>query len=337
MSYKAAPEVPGEDLRLADLKERLGSLEASQSSARRRLTPRNLALLAGLGMAGLFGGWKLFDHSGDYKVYQPTKAQFELIDNELAVGTWNAHNEAAKRRFQIRNLMERNNLDALAIQEVNAGDAKVLSQTLKGWYVTFGLGDAKQHPLEGGYGDVTITRQKPKNIQTRIIRGTGPLTSTINTVSNVSNDGIQEDREATALTIKVLTNEGYRDVRIINSHIAGWNPIYKLDIHNRQFRELADFARSQIKENRPTVLMGDFNADNEEALRVVGDAGFQLPFNAASTSTGKFQVIDHIAYYPGGLLGYTHPEVLDQYKTDHYAKITRWTLPLGGIIDTPRT
>lgn len=339
-SASQIPVVP--DLRVVNLFEENARLEKNNAGLREHHVSHSLKIkLGGVTLAGIAalsfaaGLWKGIDRSGEYKYYQSTVQEFNLIDNELRVGSWNMHDETWARRDEIRKLMKQQRLDALLLQEVNASDAELLSTFFPDLDIVFGLADKKQQPLDGGYGNLLLSGQKMKAIYAKSLEGTGLLTSAARTLKGAFDDtahadsslsntkaGLQESRQILAATIKVLTSEGYKDVRIVTSHISG-----SQIVHGSQFEGLLSFLKSDTSPGRLTVFCGDLNEEGTVALKF-GKIGFITPVLERATSSSKLK-IDHCAYSAAGAVALGHTRVLGNYFTDHAAIIYSNTFPLA--------
>lgn len=317
---------------------------ATPTSESHRRWPR-IATFAAVGVLALGGvkeAWdRIVNTSGEYTLVSPRHTVPQFIDGRHVVGDWNMHDETAARTDQIRVLAERHELDVIALQEVSADDARALSDELPDWYVAFVMGDRKQRPLEGGYGDVLMSRQKPEDIATASINGTSMVDSAIRAANGLfddiaeaattgavdlrhTKDGMQEYRAAIAFTVKVRDGNGeLKDVRMMTGHIA-----HNEVVHAKQLQELMEFIKDNVKHGRPTIFCGDLNALPEEVILKFAELGFIVPETRHTSLSHK--TIDYCAYDPEDVLGLGRVTVLKQPRTDHFQLIGEWNSQAAG-------
>ena len=126
---------------------------------------------------------------------------------------------------------------------------------------------------------------------------------------------------------------GGRVVDVVNTHLA-WQP-EAAPVRARQIADLMDWLP---KDGTPLIVMGDFNAVQEDAgLNVLTDPRFfsALPRGAAETTLNPAKghaprVIDHVfveaAYFePGGASVIGAAPTDGEYPSDHF-----------GVAATPR-
>jgi endonuclease/exonuclease/phosphatase family metal-dependent hydrolase len=285
---------------------------------------------AALTLAGVSYGVHAYTNDpGQVDSYAPRHPIAPAIDDTLRIGSWNMHNEAAARANQISKFIRTDRLDALLLQEVNRQDAVRLSTLLPQYNQKFVLADVNQHPLEGGYGNMIISRQPLRDVHTQSFQGTGPVRTLTETSTIASNDawgdqsftnvfdGRQESRAAISGTIKMRSQGRLRDVRIATAHIAGG--LYP-DIHRSQFKSLFKFIADETTSDRPTIFCGDLNAGDNEVMPASAQIKFIPDINPGRTSTSSPKKIDHCIYSDAGMLQI--PRIMvTKFRTDHYAKM----------------
>lgn len=297
---------------------------------RKRAVMFGTAALASLGVA-----WKYMNQPENAEHFLPTVHRVATVDNIQKFGSWNMHGEAAERTQQIRQLARSQDLDALALQEVSQSDVAPIEQAMPEWHIVYKLADKKQHILEGGYGNMILTRQPPRDIQSRTFKGTSLGTTATRTVAGAGEDlidgnanlantrnGLQENRAAVAETIRLYSSGKLIDVRLATAHLAG-----HLDphLHQRQLSGLLAFLKENTKPDRPTIFMGDLNAGSTEVIPAFASIGFVSP-DTGGTSVTSGRTIDHVAYYVSDGLGLAKVSVLKNPKTDHYPLVAEWDL-----------
>lgn len=285
-------------------------------------------LLAGLAIAT----WNIFDKSGDVQKAEPVTPIPGLADNTHRQLSWNMHNEAGDRWRQIKNLINTKDLDAVSLQEVNRDDFEKLTKKIPDHYMTYALADAKSSPTSGGYGNMIITKQKPKDIDSISLDGSKFWSGVGHTALGFAQDvayadtgldnagkGFQADRSALALTVPVQHGSDQRDVRVITSHIAG-DP----QVHNDQLSKLLKFVDQQSSKASSTIFCGDLNDVPENIIPKFAEIGFITPETKGTWAGPSHKTIDYCAYKPGDTLGLGKVNVLPE-KTDHYALSGIWT------------
>lgn len=286
---------------------------------------RKIAVVGAAALA-LFAGnfvWNKLDNAGDVSSYGPTQPINPVIDNVLRAGSWNMHNELSARFDDIREILDGHKLDVLALQEVGANDARKLQYEFPDWYTTFVMADSKVEPLEGGYGNVLMSRQKPENISSTVIDGTSMSDSVVrffsglgvdmaqaNTALTRAKEGVQEDRASVAITIKIQSGSEQRDVRVITGHISAHH-----DFHEKQLQEQMEFVRENVKDGRPLVFLGDMNSSPSEFIPEAADIGMITPETAETSLSGR--VIDYASYRTEGVLELAKVTIEPRYTTDH--------------------
>ncbi len=287
-----------------------------------------VVLIGGLSIAA----WQLFDKSGDVEKIEPIHPKQQEIDETHRQLSWNMHNEAAKRWRQINTLIQEKDLDVAVLQEVSRKDFKKLASRLPDFYVTYAMADAKSKPDEGGYGNLIISKQKPRDVKGLSLTGSKFLSGVVHTVTGLTQDaayantklsqtgkGFQADRSALAMTLSVRRGEELEDVRVITSHIAGDERV-----HDEQFSDLLDFVRKETAPNRPTVFCGDLNSTPENVIPNFAELGFITPETGGTWTGPSNRTIDYCAYKPNEVFGLGKVAILPE-KTDHYALLGTWT------------
>lgn len=298
-----------------------------------RLGWRKYAAVGSVVVALAFGIWKYLDQSGEIEGYTPDKPVPAAIDNELSVGSWNMRHETAERVGQIAKVIKHGKLDVMALQEVSGNDLDDLAERFPGWHVRSVVTDLAARPLEGGGHNVFMSRQSPKDVETRSLEGTSVLSSIAGVITGLGVDvanadtsfeetksGRQEERAAIAMTIKVRQGEDLRELDIITSHISG-----EPRVHEDQREKLMDFIDDNRDKGRPAIFCGDLNSGPDEVIPDMAELGFITP-QTGRTATGN-KTIDYCSYYEADILGLGDVAVLPNPKTDHYPIIASWKIP----------
>lgn len=301
-------------------------------------------IMAGIALAATtltLAAWARFDHSGDYEYYPPTKSTPLVIDNELMVGVWNMHNEAAERAGEIGEVFKKYKLDAMLLQEVSHDDLLRLRISLSEYHLEWVLADAKQEPSQNGYGDVIISSQKAENVMTRTIEGKGLVDTVKDSVVGITKDAfksyvslentrkaMQEHRAAIAGTIKVLHNNQLQDVRLATTHISA-----QREMHKQQLDAVETFLRDNTSDKLPTLVCGDLNnspAAAEAAFKRV-DGSYEILETGPTTLNGGTP--DNCAIHDEqGIIESFEAHVDKRYKTDHYLVVVQAIFSNGNTI-----
>ncbi|HSW85454.1 MAG TPA: endonuclease/exonuclease/phosphatase family protein [Candidatus Saccharimonadales bacterium] len=299
-------------------------------SHRRRL-PNVVTSFVGavvIGASG-FAAWKLLNKSGEYQHFQPTVAEKAPVDNVERIISWNMEGQTDERIDQLHVLVK--NADVVMLQEVSTADAKILHKDFPAWHIVYALADQKQHWTQGGYGDVQMSRQDPKNIETRSIAGTSLTDTAVRTVAGLPSDvvnlnpnldstkaGWQEQRVVEAETTKVRNSGKLIDIRTINVHISGNN-----SVHTRQLDDAMDFVKGNWKSDEPMVVCGDFNGGAASITSDFVDSRMVTP-----AKEGEFSGYngDFCAYNMAGHLSLARVKVSSEFFTDHYPLKFSWKL-----------
>jgi exonuclease III len=307
----------------------------------KRLRPRSLATCMAVGTLAVFGGTNIYnriEEAGSGKVIHAAEPVTVHPDQDLQMCSLNMHDETANKLGMLTKMISKEDCDPIALQEVNKDDMDLLGSFFPEFNIVTVVADAiKQQPKNGGYGNVLMTRQQPRDIKRLSIKGTpldkGLLAAAGKILPNITvaeawasaSTALQEDRGAVAMTIKVDDVGKDKDLRVITSHIAGLNingqPDFNLwKQHNEQFAKLLGFIKDNTEKGRPTVFCGDLNASKEEVVPAFANLGYVVPTDGVEeTLVDTGEVIDHCAVYEAGILGLGQVEVLKKYKTDHYA------------------
>lgn len=303
---------------------------------------RRLARIGAVGLAAAgasYGIYALANPPGLVESYDPPTAAIHSskaeTDGQLRVGTWNMHDEAAQRASQIIRFAAKERLDVVALQEVSRNDAFKLRYLMPGWHQAFVLADVNQRPLEGGYGNMLLSRVHMRNKDSTVMRGTGPIDAVtgVTTIANEDiwqgkslgnvTDGRQENRAALAETVDVQVGNEKHAIRIITAHIAAG--VKYPQIHKEQMSGLLKFINRNVKDGRPVVFCGDLNATDTEVvpafagIRMIGD--YSAVATTVKANPADSRKIDQCGYIPAGLLGLPTTRVVREFKSDHYAKV----------------
>lgn len=186
---------------VADVERRIGLGDEPPTAA----TPNRLAWVmrraligaAAVVMAGF--AWQSNERSGYVEQSGPVVEQPRQQHNGFRMATWNMHNEAEYRYAQLERLARHFKLDAIALQEVTHDDAETLRWRLSDWHQTYVYGDGNQRVLEGGFGNLLLTRAKPRDIKTRSFPGTSTLDTISRTVTGAADDVVEADPDFSQL------------------------------------------------------------------------------------------------------------------------------------------
>jgi exonuclease III len=320
-------------------REQIDRIDSGRSE--RRLRPRALATYAAIGTLAVFGGTNIYnriEEAGTGKIIHAAEPVTVHPTQELSMCSLNMHDETASKLNMLAKMIKQEDCDPVALQEVNKHDMDLLGTYFPEFNITTVVADAiKQQPNKGGYGNVLMTRQEPRDIKRLSIKGTpldkGVLAAAGKLLPNITaanawasaSEALQEDRGAEAMTISVEENGKKEDLRVITSHIAGFHINGQPDInlwkqHKEQFARLLTFIKDNTEKDRPTVFCGDLNAVNEEVVPAFANISFVVPTEGVDeTLVDTGEVIDHCAVYDAGVLGLGQVSVLKRFKTDHYA------------------
>jgi exonuclease III len=307
----------------------------------RKLRTRSLATFTAIGAFAIFGGANIYNRiegAGSGKVIHAAEPITVHPNQDLRMCSLNMHDETATKLGMLANMIAKEDCDPIALQEVNKDDMDLLGSYFPEFNIVTVVADAiKQQANKGGYGNVLMTRQEPRDVKRLSIKGTpldkglmaaaGKILPNITTADAWASAGtaLQEDRGAVAMTIKEDNDGEEKDLRVITSHIAGYKindqPDFNLwKQHNEQFAELLAFIKDNTEEGRPTVFCGDLNASKEEVVPAFANIGYVVPTDGVEeTLVDTGRVIDYCAVYDAGVLGLGQVDVLKKYNTDHYA------------------
>jgi endonuclease/exonuclease/phosphatase family metal-dependent hydrolase len=281
----------------------------------------------------------LGQETGRIDSYEPSSPVSTHMDNRLIMGSWNMHDEALSRASDIEAAIEKHKLDVLALQEVSYEDYKGIQSYggLTNMYMTYVTADARVRPLEGGYGNVLITAQKPENVESDAVGGTSLLAGAVGMVAglgvdvaqadtslNDTKEASQENRAILSADVQTLDNQDrIQDTRTVTTHIAGDH-----FIHYRQFGKVRDSLVKNSASDIPLVFCGDLN---EQAYSKVTEyfkpLSLKVP-RTGHTSTSN-QTIDYCAYSATGF----DPDSVEikvdyRFVTDHRLLVFQGT-PIG--------
>lgn len=310
----------------------IGPQASGKKETKRFISPKRLITV---GAAVIYLGFSLYQSygkSGEVTSYGPIKEGNELIDDELVVLNWNMHNETSERYGEIKSIIDEHDVDAVALQEVSASDARGLHIYFPEAQVKFAMADAKTKVLAGGYGNVLMTFQQQRDTSSIAMEGNSPADAAVKipagVVMDVANfdmsfertkDATQEDRTALASTIHVQVEDHLADVRIITGHIGSADP----DVYSRQYDTLRGFVEDNISDDRGTVFCGDVNAKPSRVVPDYLESGMYVHETRRPTSASG-ATIDYCASRLGDVLKIGEVTVLDSH-TDHYALLGTWT------------
>lgn len=311
-------------------------LDGVTSQPRRfeRLRKKRYAALS-LGILALGGGIPVANHfmnkSGLVLSHEPPVALTTNPANTLRVGSFNTQDKAYVKAKDIAHFATRNQLSVIGLQEVSRANAEKLAKSkyLSTWYQKFVLADPLEHPLEGGYGNMLLSRRKMTDIKTYKIPGTTTGQSLAMGFKGLQQDifkgnksldstknGWQEARALMFGTIKQPYKNGEVDVRVGVGHIAGSR--YPT-VHQEQFVTALLDTRKELEEGRPLVMMLDTNAGFKETSYGFDQLGMRTIGPLGVTGLTHSNEIDHIVYSETGITGNPTGAVDHMLQSDHSA------------------
>lgn len=309
-------------------------LENNRETTKRPIGKRAILALGAIGVASVFMLAPSLEESGSFSQTGPASPRAGEIDRKHVQLSWNMHNETKERSKQIKNLIEANDVDAALLQEVSKDDFEYLAKRMADYYSTFVMADNMSNPRDGGFGNVIITKQKPRDIKTTSMDGPGFLSGIIYTIPGLRQDVAQaktnfentkkpwkSDRSSVALTIDVGQGNKTTDLRIINSHIDG-----DQRVHAKQFSKLTAFIKNQSKKGRPTIFCGDLNSSPDAVIPAMTEIGLITPQTDPTQIPPESKVLDYCSYTTSNILGLAEVNVLRKPHTDHYPLISEWDL-----------
>lgn len=297
-----------------------------------------LAITALVGTVTALGwGAKMLSNgnAGDVNSYAPEKPTTPLVDNKITFVSWNMHNETRSRHKDLKEIADTYHPDVIALQEVNARDAMGLRREFSNWYINFVLASATTKLNDGGYGNVLLTQQEPKDVDSLAMSGNSYLSKGWESIKGLFGDtvnadtsfrrtaeGTQEDRSAISEVIQVSTDEGLKPVRIATAHVGG-DPLIGPKIHKDQFNKLKNWLFRSDKTEEATVLCMDSNGSLENTTFDFAEEGYITPVVEGTTvpkrKGDKGKAIDQCSYKPNNILHLSKVQVLRKYATDHFA------------------
>lgn len=327
----------------------------AQETRRKRI--RRLCTVVGVMAISAWGAGHL-DKSGTLREYGPQTEVRPVIDDNLVVASWNMHNETADKIKALRKLIKVEGPDVVALQEVNSEDAKELHEEFSSWHIEYALADSRQEFQDGGYGNLLMTRQIPKDVKIKPIDGTSPvqtakgiITGTIKDTPGFVTHIMGEDKaeacqqntqQSSEVESTILCGEKQP---VFKDAIAGWQEQRAAEaitiktqvdnklqdariitghisgnhsVHDKQLQEWMGFIKDNTKEGRITVVCGDFNSPPE---KIIQRAAKELGYYIPvtdSTSSTNEATIDYCGFYTGGLEGIGNTKVIKKQKTDHH-------------------
>lgn len=301
----------------------------------RRVVMGTLSILA---ISGFISGFNS-DDSGEVTTNYPSRSfpTFVQADGRFNILSWNMHNQTSKRRSQLKNLISRYSLDALNLQEVSATDKKKVVKSFPDWYVTYSVADKRTKAFSGGYGNVIMTRQKPRDIRSRSFKGTELANTLGRTMKGVATDtalattgdadfsetrkrAYEENRSALSLTVSEKIGNSTQDIRLINTHLGVLS-----DINSLQFDSLLEFVADNDPKDIPAVICGDLNREPEDVVPSLAKEQFITPVTN-NTAENNTKTLDYCSYSTDGYLGMGEVWALGSPKTDHSPLIGSWAL-----------
>ncbi len=315
----------------------MGEKEAKEQEPKTGFFRRYRRAMIAAGLAGLavggFVGYKHFERTGEVKSYQAKTPQPANIDNQVAIGSWNMHNEAAARVKQIRLLANKHRLDVMMMQEVNTEDVQMLRARFKTWNVAFVLADARQEFDSGGYGNVIMSRQKLESVSGLGINGDSVMDYATKTLAEGTIDMVnldtsfprskeapRENRAGLAATVRAYDGNQLRKIRAVTFHIGG-----QKDVNAPQLKTVFNWSKENTAKDQTTVACGDLNAGPDRVLVPFAGYGFYTP-QTGPTTKNNGAPIDYCAVNNGEVLGTPKVEVDRDFYTDHYAIVAKFAL-----------
>jgi exonuclease III len=294
--------------------------------------------------AGGIAWHMLNDDNGETIEYPATVSEHPKIDSELVIASYNAEGIAAEEHKRIERLFKEEHVDALAMQEVTANDASILHAYLPDKNIVVVKASGTQHAFDGGYVDLWITNQPPKNIEAKSIQGTGYFETLFRGAGLVGQDvasaatlhqdglslnntseALEEGRAALKIEIPVLYKDKLVDVVLITGHIAG-RKSYDYKTHDRQYGEYRQYAAENVKKGRPIFEVGDENELNDKAREMWTEqtspafSTTDVDPNSPPTSDGG-KAIDRAAYRTEGIFETPVQTSIDGGRSDHDIQI----------------
>lgn len=314
----------------------------------------------GVIVALAFGAWgaSQLDKSGTLREYDPIAQGNPDIDNEARIISWNMHNETESKIKSLKKIIKKEHPDAIALQEVNSSDAYKLHQTFNKWYIRYALADSRQEFQDGGYGNVLMTTQMPKEVKIKPIDGSSYVETAGNVIAGTVKDSsrfvtniIKEDsaqacqENSQKASLSEETAACTEGKPIFSDAAAGWQEQRAAEaltikirvgdeledmriitghisgnqsIHDKQLNEWMGFIKDNTKKESTTVVCGDFNTEPE---KIIPKAAGELGYyipTTDSTSSTHNATIDYCGFYNGKFEGLGKTQVLKKFKTDHH-------------------
>lgn len=310
--------------------------EESDAFNWRRLAAKTTAV-GTLVMGAAFGYWNYFDRSEEYVKYPSSGDQPAQEDGVLTIGGYNLHGQGARLSDQIWRLMndKQYRLDVLAVQEITSDDAAILHEEFPKLNIIYKLADARRKRDQGGQGNALITWETPTNIRAKTIDGNGFLDTVLESATGFGQDvanadteipntkgGFQEKRSLIAATIKLHIAGQVIPIRIATGHIIGSG---FTETHDRQLKQIMDFAADNADKGMPFFAEADFNDGCEQIITAAAQKGLISP-ETMPTLVNSNSTVDHFVYNPGNEFGLADTKVVKMKGSDHWPVIATWSL-----------
>lgn len=288
-----------------------------------------------LGAGGLVYNALTDDDSGRVTSYAPKQHKTPVIDGDFRAFMWNVHGEMRKKGNDIHEADKTLDADVMFFTEASHGDAKWLREEFPDKYVYFVKSTNDHKSNEGGFGNVLMTSQEPKDIDSLSMPGNSAESKAISTLWGFGNDvvrrdtsfrraadGTQESRSAISAILEVRDKQGdLRDVRFIGTHING-DPIIGPKTHDSQFNRLKDWTIDGEEDEQATVLCMDSNQSLERTTFEFAEEGYITPPIEKTTvpknKSDKGKALDQCVYKPQDILRLSRMQVLKQFASDHF-------------------
>lgn len=275
--------------------------------------------------------WRFNTQSGQVEgPTSPSVPQPSYIGENDAIGQFNIRHNAEGTLSSIERLFTKHKVGVLVVQEATGKDVSLLRKRIPYMYHTNVKTDGNQRLLDGGSGLHIISAQRPTEIFTRSINGTGLLAGMLGMpvrgVTSIlegesfaaAGDARQETRAAVGITVPLGVGENRFRAQIFTSHLAGRG--VDAALHNRQRPRLIDFVKNAQANDARVVLIGDLNSGDHETATIARQLGHTNAVTGPTHVDGK-QTPDRVTYrafQPGTA------KVVKTKGSDHNALVFRF-------------
>lgn len=308
---------------------------------RRAAVSSMLGMLIGAGVAIVGTAANQYQDEGSYECFLPdslSRKQFQFDQRGI---TWNTAGQAMDRSGDILKFMDEGGSVAM-LQEVPKADftgyVRLMKTRAKQYAVCYVQADSKANFLDGGFGNMIIVDQIPKDVEAYRMKGRSLGGIAMKALSGVmvdaksaftlelSSAGIfmgldlsmnntkrahEESRALLAFTLKMRGIDGQvREARYLTGHLPGYDPYL-----STQRARLIKIASKNIRGTRPLVLAIDANTDPEVFVPEIDKIGMTTTLTRPTSMDGR--VIDYVAYTPNPQLGFVQIQ-REPFATDHH-------------------